>query len=395
MNSLVSIDRANRKLVVNNKVLAWATGFGLVLYAVHNNLQPGLQYVFLPQLGFAIIMICIVLLYLNNKDKFTLGPKAIWIPMAVIVASMFARLIVDFSMHTFAGALFGVCLFAMYLASRILGKDILLAFIPFVIIQAVSCIGYAIAIPGQKIGGLITSPAPALYMGTANYDIATGFLVFGSVVAIFSKQYLLVSLAVLAMFLTGSEEAVFVLAVMLIVILARRDWSKRMLYPVATLAVVLIICTPPGITQLLYGQTLQKVVDISSLWNQPVAASETVPVYDQVNTALTNRLDYYKMAITTVTPLGHGYEPGLAETHTVHNVPLLIIYQIGPVAAVAWLWIMGYGLWKTRWKYAFTAILALSVFDHYIWTQLAPYWWVLVGVASTSDIKNDYIFKKV
>ncbi len=40
-------------------------------------------------------------------------------------------------------------------------------------------------------------------------------------------------------------------------------------------------------------------------------------------------------------------------------------------------------------------IMALSVFDHFIFTQLAPWWWALVGVATASDIKSDLIFKEL
>jgi len=57
--------------------------------------------------------------------------------------------------------------------------------------------------------------------------------------------------------------------------------------------------------------------------------------------------------------------------------------------------IMGYCAVRTRWKYAFVAVLALSVWDHFIWTQFAPLWWALVGVATVSEVKSDLIFKGV
>ncbi|KKM68897.1 hypothetical protein LCGC14_1456350, partial [marine sediment metagenome] len=34
------------------------------------------------------------------------------------------------------------------------------------------------------------------------------------------------------------------------------------------------------------------------------------------------------------------------------------------------------------------------VFDHYVWTQFAPWWWVLVGVSAASmDGGSDRIFR--
>jgi len=75
-------------------------------------------------------------------------------------------------------------------------------------------------------------------------------------------------------------------------------------------------------------------------------------------------------------------------------VPLIIVDQIGPLAGLAWLWVTIACLVKTKWRYAFIAVIALSLFDHYIWTQAAPYWWVLVGVSTTSTIKSDLIFRR-
>ena len=64
----------------------------------------------------------------------------------------------------------------------------------------------------------------------------------------------------------------------------------------------------------------------------------------------------------------------------------------GILAAIAWLWVSVWCLVKTRWKYAWLAILSLSVFDHFIWTQLAPVWWMVVG-ASTASSEPDLIFR--
>ena len=88
------------------------------------------------------------------------------------------------------------------------------------------------------------------------------------------------------------------------------------------------------------------------------------------------------------------YEFSHPDIEPVHNVPLVIVDQIGPLAGFAWLFITIFCLVKTKWKYAWSAVLVLSVFDHYIWTQFAPYWWALVGISTTVAIKNDYIFKE-
>ena len=59
----------------------------------------------------------------------------------------------------------------------------------------------------------------------------------------------------------------------------------------------------------------------------------------------------------------------------------------------AWLFIMFFGLVKTKWKYAFGVILALGIFDHMMWTWLAPLTFIILGV-STLEGEGDYLFRK-
>jgi len=105
-------------------------------------------------------------------------------------------------------------------------------------------------------------------------------------------------------------------------------------------------------------------------------------------------------AMTDIQPLGIGYGLTNFRPTTVHNVPLILIQQMGwpgMLAAIAWLWVTIWCLRRTRWKYAWVSVVALSFFDHYIWTQLAPYFWCLVGIStagSTLEGENDLIFRR-
>ena len=91
---------------------------------------------------------------------------------------------------------------------------------------------------------------------------------------------------------------------------------------------------------------------------------------------------------------GDGFNLGIDWDGTVHNLPLIIMYQVGPIGAIAWSFVTVYCLIKTKWVYAWVGVIAMCVFDHYIWTQLAPFWWVLVGVSTASNIKSDLIFRR-
>ncbi len=403
----------NRKIVVDQRFYAYGMGFGLVLFAVHNRLQPLKEYAFLPVVGFAIILIFVALTLRDNK-KIDLGPKYFWIPMAVISGSMIARLVVEQNEHTLAGALMGLVFFAIYLAAKQLGRNIFVVIAIFTVVEAVSSIAYGLMMPGVKAGGLVTSPPEHLLAGV-NYDIATGVMVFGAMVSCFRKQWLIVSIALVGLFFTGAIEAVFACFVVGIVILARRDWSRKLLLPVGIIVAVIVGGLAFGVTQSLYGGAFAKLRQVQAftmndngvtvtkidprrqdIWDEAELTTTRKGWEVQLDLIFNDRYTQYKQAIENIQPLGNGLEFTRYNFYTPHNVAIIIIDQIGVVAAVAWLFIMVAGLIKTKWKYAFTAVLALGFLDHFMWTQIALYWWVLVGVAvAVPNIKSDLIFKEV
>lgn len=403
------------KPVLPKRYVAWAMGVGLALFAVHNANQPLLEYAFLPVVGLAIVVVCVITI-LDKWRPESLGPKWVWIPMLVIVGLLWLRLIVNFSLDTVAGGVTGLLFFGIYLASRSLGKQILEVFLPLVIIEALSIITMGIMFPGVKNGGIISH--------SGNYDIATGFLIMGLVFSAIRYQWWLSALVVVALFFTGADEAIFACVVLGVVILARKDWSKKVLLPVGALLLVVAICTPLGITRQLYFPGIEKIAYAKELAEkQPVIVevAEKIPepvkdallgkirtvetivntkgVTDEVEIAqkiTNNRWSTFVWGIKRTKLLGHGLNlTDFSKERMVHNVPLIISNQIGPIGAVAWLVIIGWCLVRTRWKYAFIAILALSVFDHFIWTQVGFWWWALVGVATISTLDTDLIFKEV
>lgn len=315
--------------------------------------------------------------------------------MAVIVGSMGLRLVLDFSMHSLAGLTVGLVFFFLYIVSRQLGHGIFLALIPFVLLEAGSVVWQGISNPEQFAGGFITSPSlhnydvSNNYMTTPNYNIAAGFMAFGAIAAFWKWQWVLVSLAIVGMFFTGAPEAVFILAVMAVVMVVRRDWGKRIIVPLALLpllAVLLIV----GYGRPLYLQTAwvaQTADGTKALY--PLTLDP-----EKREGAIPGRWRVINEAMSDIKPLGHGLELTKYTVETVHNVPLIITDQIGPVAGLAWLFIAVACLVRTKWKYAWAVVLTMGVFDHYIWTQMAPYWWVLAGVSSGSVIKSDYIFRR-
>jgi hypothetical protein len=99
-------------------------------------------------------------------------------------------------------------------------------------------------------------------------------------------------------------------------------------------------------------------------------------------------------AVQDIQFFGHGFSLSTVGGQVVHNIPLIIMHQVGPVAGLAWLFVTVYCLIKTKWKYAWIAVLAMCVWDHYLWTQCPPWIWAMIGVSTASTIKSDLIFRK-
>jgi hypothetical protein len=102
---------------------------------------------------------------------------------------------------------------------------------------------------------------------------------------------------------------------------------------------------------------------------------------------IVDRWRVIREAMSDIKPLGEGLELTHYTRTTAHHVPLILVQQLGwpgIAAALCWLWVSLYCLVKTRlryMKYVWLAILALSVWDHSVWTQFAPLWWAVVGVS--------------
>ena len=373
---------------MKTKYAAWIIGTGIVLMTIHSRLltltdSKGVTWLFLPQIGLmCAMMITFMYVAIPNK-KLTLGSKFIWIPLLIITGSIIISVVWQYFdgsiglWDTFSKSMFGVFLFALYVASRNMGQELFKPFTVSVIIIAISCIVYGIIYHGVKTGGL-ASPT--------NYDMATGLLIIGTVVSVVKKQWWLWAITLAGLAFTGADEAIFAIVVLGIAMIIRRDWSKKILLPIGVIIILGVVGLSTGSAQKLYQPTLDKIVAFTQVINGNGDTNKLMDVATGYRWTT-----YWKLS--PIKPFGYGYNindfyPGIP-----HNVVLIIIEQVGILAALAWLFVVFYCLIKTKWKYAFIAILALSVFDHYIWTQAAPWLWAIIGVASVSKIDSDLVFR--
>ena len=380
----------------SSKVSKWwvvVIGAGFALSPIHNlwltdlaTNSKGETLFFLPAFGYLLLMMGTGLFLLYNWDKVKeigWGDKRIVVPLLIIVAAIgLSGITANGWQDKVAPLGMGIALFAVYLASRVLGKEV---FLPLAIGAGIASLGIVIrglVYPGQHTGGFIFEH---------NFDIATGYILLGVALFIHKWQWLLAGLAVIALLFSGAPEALFAMGVLGLTLLIRRDWSKRLMAIGTTTVLLIVVVFVVGWGQSLYSYVVRTV-------QQDPMAVYVAPSGETANVSpLTHRALVIRDALTSIKPLGEGYNLTGFTVHTVHNVPLIIIQQLGVpgiLASVAWLWISMWCLVKTKTKYAWVLILTLSIFDHFVWSQLAPLWWMLAGVSAASAVGSDLIFRR-
>jgi len=359
----------------SDSIWAMVIGFGLAFLPIHNKWltdlatnSKGETMFFLPSFGYLLLLMGIGLFLLNNWERVKQagwGDKKVLIPLAVICIGIGLSGITANGMTAkFAPLGMGVFLLGLYFVARILGKQIFLPVAVGVGIASLGIITYAVWNPSVVSGGFVFEK---------NYAIATSYILLGLAMFRYRYWWALGGLSVIALFLSGSPYAVYALCVVGLVAVIRRDWTKRAVAILGCACILIGSSFYSGYGERLYTYTWHIIQTAT------VGANHIDSCY-----VFSNRWDDIKSALTNLKPLGEGYNLTAFTTKTVHNVPLVIVQQLGwfgILASMAWLWVSVWCLIKTKWKYAWTLILALSVFDHSVWTQLAPWWWALAGVS--------------
>ncbi len=405
---------ASRTSTLPKKTSRWWSiiiGIGVALSPIHNQwltrlttLPSGEVWFFLPKFAYILIILGSGFFLLNNWRRVR---EVGWGDRRIVGCLFFIVLAISASGAAYSGLQdrfapmgMGLALFALYLCGRVLGKDMFLPLAIGAVIASLGVIVSGVWHTGQLTGGLVFE---------ANYDIVVGYILLGVVLSPQKWQLPLVALALVAMFLTGSPEAIFAAGVIGLVVLLRRDWSSRLVWTVAPLVLVTVVWFSSGFGQQLYSYT-GKVIQ-----NEPTvpASVENVGTPEQLESgdalliterdvpkygAMEHRVNVVKGVLVNIKPLGEGYNlTDFSRSRNVHNVPLVLVQQLGYpgiLAAMAWLFVSIYCLVKTRWKYLFVLIFALSLFDHFIFTQLNSVWWIAVGVSTApNSIKSDLVFK--
>ena len=368
-------------------------GTGVALSPIHNvwltNLltnSKGEVMFFLPAFGYLLVIMGAGLFLLNNwsrvKEVGWGDRRIIYCLMIIVVAIALSGSAYTGWQDRIAPLGMGLSLFALYLTSRVIGKAVFVPLAVGVVAASLGIIAYAIWHPGTITGG---------FLFERNRDIATGYILMGTVLFNHKWQWLLAGLAVIALFLSGSAEAIFAGGVIVLAVMIRRDFGKKLVAVGVILAMAVAFIIISGWGYSLYRYTVGVAQQNPTAIYQPSDGDVTKV------SPIAVRVLVIRDAFKALSPLGDGYNLTNFTRQTVHNVPLILVQQMGwtgILAGIAWLWVSIWCLIKTKWKYAWVSILALAVFDHYMWTQLAPVFWLVVGV-STADIetKTDMVFR--
>jgi|GEM_PF-5875079 len=380
----------------------WAIiiGVGLALTVVHNKWlaalatnQVGETIFFVPALGYIVLVMGTGMFLLHNWGKVKetgWGDRRITIGLLLIAAAIglsglnnegFQGLIAPLGM--------GVAFLALYVVARHFAltgmvKWLLVPTLVLVPVAIVWDIAVGIATPGIQYGGLIT-----------NYAAAVGFIVMGCLLMDRRWLWLLLGPALVAIFLLGALESIFILGVLGLVLIARRDWGRRMLLPIGVVLIVFVAWFVTADREATFPYTQKNWAAFHA-----ILSGQGVDQYGSWENALeevsTGRWTVIVGSLKEIRWNGHGYmltpSPEEGDRRPVHNMPLLAVDQVGLMGGLAWLWVSVYCLVKTKWKYIWVFIFASSVFNYYIWTQFAPFWWVIVAMSTTIALP-DHLFK--
>jgi len=363
------------------KYLPYLLGIGLAI-------MPIQRIHFVAISGLAIILfVSLYVVYIKWREVVKI-PRAL-----LILVTVLALLAVFIPGSTTYAKFYIVGMWCVFFAAYALGPKVLTPLGIGAIVGGLSVIIISIVYDFARSGGIYH---------VLNYNQATGVILLGTILWRWKYQWVVVPIAVLGALFTGADEAFAIIAVLGLAVLIRRDWGKRL---IPTMLVVLV----PFVFLLLPSNPVQKLWDTIPMTIRAVTQQEvtlpqqevTLPQQEvdtsrqsKVTADLNNRWSIITSSLKDVQLFGHGYEPDNVETSTIHNTPVRILWELGPLGLICWLGLIVYGLCRTTWKYAFVAVIGAGLFDHFVWTQLAPYFFVLLGVCIWYPGSPDLIFRR-
>ena len=313
-----------------------------------NNLHWwGIAFVCLTSLGVIVV----------TKER-TFGNVWLWVGLAIIgVVSLFNNTdLVNISLFP----IYGLVLLAS-LQLRVVDGSKMLSI--FVVLQTIGVFTLLFITPNTGNGGFIDP---------ISYNLATGLTVIAFLFSYKKWMWWVLPIMIVGIVFTSSEEALIVLGVLGIGMLVRRDWSKKIWLTLGAIGICIIALFGFHQPSYLYkvASNQLSVVQGNGLIYQTDAAPDVTR----------GRIEGWTLSITSVTLLGHSFNPKWFTADTIHNIFLRVLYDVGVIGLTGFLFI--FLLWsKQAPAYFLLAMLPMMLLDHFFWTHVGIWFWAILGLS--------------
>jgi len=324
----------------------------------------------LSAISVAILLLCFAgLLNLRALLRNSWQVRPLWfaIPFAIIAISVFVNWGIHRDHDSYLMAMMLVVMLLCYLLGTVFGRKILWAFLPAAAVQAVAIIVQYATDPHRYLSGL-----------TYYAHIHVPLMLLAALFAPRRWRPLLLGIALAVSILSGSEEWLPGIVAIALIMLLTMDFNRRVLLTAAPVAVVLLVVICTGTGSILYPKLTQERFS---------SADEVLKMRDEVYAEA--YWEWGESPLTMAFGTGPDYALGGG---SIHNAPLKVTHDLGLWAGLAWL---GMTFWlsvRSRYRYAFAIIFALSLIDNYFWTYLFPWYFCLLGIAAVDRARDDRIF---
>jgi len=374
-------------------------GLAMLIFPLWGSI--GDNYSITAGLGYALLFTgCIYSLW-YFRSSIGLGSKIIWIPVAVFPCLAILRVFYNVEPLEIATyyALFMLGLFTVFIIVRYKGPAVLW-FIPYlVLIYGVSTIATTVYRPLEEVF--------RAHGVSGNPNMVAACLSF-ALFTLRGKWRWLSPLALVAIGCTGSYWALGAVGIAGLVFLIKGGIFNYK-WVLVTNVVVILLALGIGfafrdfsktwnfdrVGAILRWETYEEP-SLPAIVREGNGTSEDVSGITESGIyigAVTTRFDNFKMAFDDFEFMGNGFrsnQPALAgrpgEVWIIHNVPLMIMDELGVPAVLAWFFLMGYAIWKSnKYRYVFIAMFVMSVTGTYwfwYWPALLAYFWMSVGLVS-------------
>ncbi len=208
--------------------------------------------------------------------------------------------------------------------------------------------------------------SPLFYLWQPHHDMAF-LILMGMIFARGKVKGYMWALGVPALILGGSQEGLVILVALLIVWLLQKR-KKLALVPICGLVAFVALSG--------YGQ--------ASFYD---FGAERFSSWDSL---LHSRVEPIRNLFQSNNWIwGTGWDFNFqGGTRAIHNTVLDMASNIGIIAGLAWLFAMIIGLFKTPYKWAFLTLIWFGMIDHSLWTELAIWSPMILGIATQKEAYN-------